>query len=253
MATNLPTFDLRTTSGTDPGDILIIGTANPGLAGLTAIDYLIAHTHTEQIGHVRTHDLPDITPFTQGAPRYPMRLFSSADSDICVLISELSVPVWAGEPFADAVISWTEAHGIDELCVIHGVPFPHGPQEHIVFHVGMPAFRERRIGDSDIPPLAGGFFDGMAGELMTRALDGDVPPVGALVTPTHPPGPDLDSALRFLDALETLYDIAVDETELRERAEELRKYYQSLVDRMQTLDQGDSPRGHDHPEDRMYM
>lgn len=253
MAATTPTFDLQTTKMTEPGDILIVGTANPGLAGLTAIDYLITHTHTEEIGHVATYDLPDITPFTRGEPRYPMRLFSSSESEISVLISELFVPVWASEAFVDAIVSWTTEHEVEELCVVHGVPFPHGPDEHVVFHVGTSEFRERRIGDSGILPLAGGFFDGTAGELMTRALDGTVPRTGALVTPTHPPGPDLDSALRFLEALETLYGVSVDGTELRDRAEEMRKYYQGLADRMQSLAQGDPLASHDYPEDRMYM
>lgn len=253
MAATSPTFDIQTADGTEPGDVLIIGTSNPGLAGLTAIDYLITHTHTEQIGHVGTENLPDITPFTAGEPRYPMRLFSSSESDICVLMNELFVPTWASEAFADAVVAWAATVGIEELCLVHGVPFPHGPDEHVVFHVGTPTFRERRVGDSGLAPLAGGFFDGVPGELMTRALDGDAPPVGALVTPTHPPGPDLDGALRFLEALETLYHLSVDETDLRARAEEMRKYYQGLAERMQSLGQGEALSGHDYPEDRMYM
>jgi uncharacterized protein len=182
-----------------------------------------------------------------------MRLFSSSDSDLCLLMNELFVPVWASEAFADAVVSWTAEHGIEELCLIHGVPFPHGPDEHVVFHVGTPAFREHRIGDSELRPLAGGFFDGLPGELMTRALDGDLPPTGALVTPTHPPGPDLDAAIRFLESFEALYEASVDETELRTRAEEMRNYYQGLAERMQNLGQGEALPSHDYPEDRMYM
>jgi uncharacterized protein len=88
---------------------------------------------------------------------------------------------------------------------------------------------------------------------MTRALDGDAPPVGALVTPTHPPGPDLDGALRFLEALETLCDLSVDETDRRGRTEEMRTYDQKLAERMQSLGQSEPLSGHDYPEDRMDM
>jgi uncharacterized protein len=253
MATTAPSFDIVTAPDADVGDTLIIGTANLGLAGLTAIDYLVSHTLTEQVGHVRTNNLPDITPFTSGEPRHPMRLYSAAGSDISLLISEILVPVWAGEPLADGVSAWVEAQGIEEVCLLHGVPFPHGPDEHVVFHVGTDEFRSRRIGAADIKPLAGGFFDGVVSELLLRSLEDETPPTGVLTTPTHPPGPDFEAALRFLDALETLYGLEVDETELQARSEEMKRYYEELATRMQSMEGRDASGGRDYPEDRMFM
>lgn len=253
MAAADASFDIQTAPEADLGDTLIVGTANLGLAGLTAIDYLVTHTLTEQVGHVATRKLPDITPFTMGEPRYPMRVYTANGSDISLLISEIFVPIWAGEPLADAVATWVTEHSIEEIAIIHGVPFPHGPDEHVVFHVGTPEFREHRIGESGIQPLAGGFFDGVVGELMMRSLDGETPPTGVLITPTHPPGPDFESALRFLDALETLYGLEVDETELQTRSEEMKRYFEELADRMQSMEQGERLGSRDYPEDRMYM
>jgi len=253
MAAAEPSFEIQTAPDADPGETLIVGAANPGLGGLTALDYLVTHTLTEQIGHVATRKTPDITPFTMGEPRYPMRVYTAADSDITLLISEILVPVWAGEPLADAVVRWVADHEIEEICLVHGVPFPHGPDEHVVFHVGTPEYRERRIADSDIQPLGGGFFDGVVGELLMRSLDGDTPRTGVLTTPTHPPGPDFESALLFLEALESLYGLEVDETELRTRSEEMKRYFQELADRMQSMEQGEPLGSRDYPEDRMFM
>lgn len=245
-------FEIRTDPAADVGDTLVIGAANPGLAGLTAIDYLVTHTHTEQVGHVATRNLPDITPFTDGVPRHPMRMYTAAGSAVSILISETPVPVMAGDPLADAVEAWVTEHEIEEVGIVHGVPFPHRPDEHVVFHVGTDGFRERRIGDSDIGPLAGGFLDGVVGELVLRSLDGRLPPTGALITPTHPPGPDFDGAFRILDAIGSLYGLEVDETELRARSEEVKRYFEELADRMQSLEQGDIG-SRDYPEDRMFM
>jgi uncharacterized protein len=253
MSATAPSFDIQVDPDADLGETLLVGTANLGLAGLTAVDYLVAHTLTEQVGHVVTHNLADITPFTDGEPRFPMRVYTASDSDISILMSEVFVPVWAGEPLADAISDWVNDHGIEEIGIVHGVPFPHGPDEHVVFHVGTSAFRERRIGESDVRPLAGGFLDGVVGELMMRSLAGETPPTGALVTPTHPPGPDFESALLFLDALESLYGFEVDETELRRRSEEMKRYYQELADRMQTLEQSERTGSREYPEDRMFM
>jgi len=142
-------------------------------------------------------------------------------------------------------------HGIEEVTALQGVPFPHGPDEHAVFSVATEDYRERHREDEPIPPLGGGFFDGIPGELMTRGLEGDVPAVGTLVTPSHPPGPDFDGALLVLAAVETLYD--VDASELERRSEELRRRYEELAERMQALSEGDAGLGRDYPEDRMYM
>lgn len=246
-------FAFDVTEEFDPGSRLVVGTANPGMVGLTAVDYLVTHSESAEGGHVRAHGLPDITPFTDGAPRHPTRLYTVDDADVTVLLSEVFLPVAVSEPFVDALLSFAGAHGIEEVTVVHGVPFPHGPEEHAVFHVATPEYPTDRLGEAGASPLRGGFFDGVVGELVSRSLDTDAPPVGVLVTPAHPPGPDLEGALLMLDAIEALYGVTVDEEELRNRAEELRNHYQELADRMQTLESEASISSRDYPEDRMFM
>jgi uncharacterized protein len=249
-----PSFTVRTRADAALGSTLLVGTANPGLAGLTVVDYLVRNAGAEPAGHVRSLGLADVTPFTAGEPRHAFRLYTLPEADLTLLASEVFLPVDAAEAFVDALLAWTDATGVDEVAVSHGVPYPHGPEQHRVFHVATPGFRERRLTapgaeESLVPPMPGGFLDGVVGELMTAGLEDDTA-VGALVTPTHPPGPDLDAALRFLEALEALYDLDVDPTGLRERADEQRRYFAELANRVESLDRGE--RG-DYPADRMFM
>jgi uncharacterized protein len=249
-----PSFEVRARADADYGSTLLLGTANPGLAGLSVADYLVRSTGTESAGHVRALGLADVTPFTAGEPRHAFRLYPLAGADLTLLASEVFLPVGAAEAFADSLLEWTAAAGVDEVVVCHGVPYPHGPEEHRVFHVATAGFRERRLTAPDaaeptVPPMPGGFLDGVVGELMTAGLE-DETVVGALVTPTHPPGPDLEAALRFLETLESLYDLSIDPTGLRERAAEQRRYFAELADRVQSLDRGETS---DYPADRMFM
>lgn len=249
-----PAFEVRETGETRPGETLLLGTAGHGVAGLTAADYLVNHVETTQVGHVRSRGLPDITPFNEGRPRHPARLYSTADSDITVLISELFLPVTVAELWADAVLDWAAKRSIAEVTALHGAPFPHQPEEHVVYHVATDDYRETHFaGDdaADIDPLAGGFFDGVLGELLTRGLDGDGPPTGVLVTPTHLPGPDFDAAVRLLDALDPVCGVEIDEQELRDRAAEMKQYYEELAERMQSMQEEQV--AEDYPSDRMYM
>ena len=240
----------------DLDDALVVGMAELAVGGLTTVDYCATHLKSTPVGHVRSRNLPDLTPFSEGVPRQPMRLYSLDGTDVSVLVSEVFLPVWVAEPLADALIETATERGVEEITVLNGSQFPHSESEHAVYHVATDEYRDRHFGgeEPELPPMAGGFFDGVISELLVRGLEGEAPPVGVLVTPTHPPGPDLDAALRFLDALETIYDLEIDATELRERAEEMKRYYEELAQRMQALSEEEpSYRGRDFPEDRMYM
>jgi uncharacterized protein len=249
-----PSFEARVEPDASPGETLLVGLSHSGMAGVTAADYLVKHAGAEQIGHVSAEDFPAITPFRDGEPRHPTRLYRIDGTELSVLVGELFVPVWAAQPFADALVQWASSAGIEEIAVLHGVPFPHGPEEHTVFHVATPSYRTRRLDATDIQPLGGGFLDGVVGEIVTRSLDDGVPPVGVYTTPTHPPGPDISAALLLLDAVQEVYGFSVDEEELRARSEELKQYYQELSRRMESLGDGEqSLAAREYPEDRMFM
>ena len=247
-----PAFDIEVTADGDLSETLIVGVADIGVAGLTAVDYLTTRPEASQIGHVRTRNVPDITPFSEGEPRRPMRLYDAPEASASVFLSEVLLPLGAAEAVAESLFGLVDRTGVEEVVVLFGAPFPHRETEHEVFHVSTAAFRERRLAETDVKPLPNGFFDGVVGELVTRGLDDGAPPVGVLVTPAHPPGPDLDGALRLLDAYGSVFDTDIDRTELATRSEEMKTYYQGLADRMETLRESERS-GQDYPADRMYM
>lgn len=252
MATD-PTFEVTIPSDREPGETLVLGLSGLGLAGLTATDYLVRHLESRQLGAVVPEGLPAIAPFEAGQPRHHTRLYNLPGTSLTPLVGELFVPPPVAEPFAEALLGWARGAGVEEIVVLHGVPFPHEPEEHAVFYVATPGYRERRLEDTDLRPLAGGVLDGTPGELVTRCLDGPLP-VGVYVTPTHLPGPDVDAALLLLHALEGVYDFEVDEAELEQLSEQLKRYYTELSERMESLGGSDqSLASRDFPEDRMYM
>lgn len=249
-----PAFEVRLQDDARPRETLVVGLADVGLAGLTAVDYLVSQGEFEQIGHVSTRNLPDIAPFSDGEPRHPIRLFNAAAAEVTVLVSEVFVPVAVADLVVDALLEWATANGVESLGVVHGVPFPHDEAEHTVFHVATEQFRERHLAETGVQPLAGGFFDGAVAEFVVRAMDGEGPPTGVLVTPSHPPGPDFDGAITLLEGVETVFDIEVDTGALQQRLDETNRYYQQLADRMRALQDSEaSVRSRDFPEDRMFM
>lgn len=246
MATdsNRPSFQI--THQTTPSERLVAGFSSFGLAGITAVDFLVDQLELDETGYVSTEALPSITPFENGTPRHHTRLFSRPDLDLTLLVNELFVPVWAADPFAESILEWTDTNTVREITILSGAPLPHGPAEHQVFYVATEDYQRERLASTDIPAMGTGFLDGVNASLVGRGMDTDLR-VGVFVTPVHPRAPDVDAALRLLVAVEQLYDLDVDTTELEQFAGEIEQYYRDLEDRLQAVEQAESY------EDRMYM
>lgn len=242
-----PSFDVER----DPEDVssrLVLGFSEFGLAGLTAVDYLVTQLELEQTGRVLVEGVPVITPFADGVARHHTRLYSRDDLDLTVVVGELFVPAGAAEAFGEAVLEWSGEARVDEAVVLSGVPFAHGPDEHRAYYVATPDFRDERLSGTDIAPMGGGFLDGVNGALMARGLDSDLRTC-LLTTPTHAQAPDADAALRLLEAFLEIYDLEVDLGPMTEFAARVSEHYEELAARMETARE----EARSVPEDRMYM
>ncbi|ELZ83160.1 hypothetical protein C453_14181 [Haloferax elongans ATCC BAA-1513] len=90
-----------------------------------------------------------------------------------------------------------------------------------------------------------GFFDGANAALVERGIDSPLG-VGVFVTPVHAQAPDVEAAIRLVDAANDVYDLGATSAPLNSFAAEVRQYYAELADRLQESEP-------DLPDDRMYM
>ncbi|NHN59100.1 MULTISPECIES: proteasome assembly chaperone family protein [Halorussus] len=227
-------------------ETVIAGFSQFGLAGLTAVDYLVDHLDFEQVGHITADQLPAITPFENGEPRHHTRVFSHEEAGLSVLVGELFVPPWAAQSFGEAVLEWTETGGIDEMTVLNGVSIPHAPEEHDVFYVATDDYRDHRLADADVPAMGRGFLDGVNAELVGRGMESDLR-TAVFVTPVHAQAPDVEAAIRLLNTVGRVYDLDVDTGPLEEFAGEVQSYYEGLAERLSERAESDIA------ADRMYM
>lgn len=237
----------------ESGQTLLVGLASPGMAGLTAVNQIVESVESREIGSIAPTELPGITPFEDGSPRHHTRLYDLVGRDLIVLVGELFVPAWAAPSFANSLLEWAQEAEVSEFAVLHTIGYPHGPDDHQVFHVATDAYRDRRLSGQSMP-MKGGVLDGVAGEVVSACLDEGDPEVGVFITPAHPPGPDVDGALLFLDLIEDLYNVSVDRDELEELSREIKRYYETLDERLATLQEAEDRRDErDFYADRMYM
>lgn len=241
-----PRFEVSHDAPVD-SEALLAGFSSFGLAGLTAADYLADHLELDHIGQVRAEGLAPMTPFAGGTPRHPIRLLTAEEVDVSVLVGELWVPPLATADLVTALGDWCIAQDVGEIVSLSGVPFPHGPDEHRPYYVASDDYRERRMADVDVEPMAGGFLEGFNGSLMGYGMETDIR-TAVFTTPVHAQAPDADAALRLLDAVGRTYSLDVDTGPLESFAEEVREYYAELAGQIEDARAGE--RTHD---DRMYM
>lgn len=238
-----PRFDVRHSE--EPPDALVMGFSEFGLAGLTAVEYLVDRLDLEETGHIAAKGLPAITPFENGTPRHHTRIFGGRE-DFAVLVGELFVPLPAARPFAQAITGWLSANDVSEVTSLSGVPVAHGPDEHVAYFVASEDYRETRLARMDLRPMGRGFLEGINAELMQGAIDTERR-VGVLTTPVHQRAPDVEAAIRLLEAFSAAYDVTLDTGPLETFAAEVEQHYQELADRMERLPEEATF------EDRMYM
>lgn len=241
--TSEPTFSF--THESEPSDTLVAGFSAYGLAGLTAVDYLIDHLELEEYGHVTAEGLPSITPFEKGQPRHPTRLYSGEDLGVTVLVGEQFVPSAFGEQLATSVLDWTERNDVSEVAVLSGVPIPHGPDAHRTFYVATDDYQEARLDDSGITAMESGFLDGVNATLLERGMESPLG-VGVFITPVHAQVPDVEAAIRLVETVDDVYDLGVDSGPLETFAADVRRHYEDLAERIEE-------REPDGTYDRMYM
>lgn len=237
-----PSFDIRTES---TSETLLCGFSEFGLAGLTTANYLVDRLDLEQVGHIEVEQLPPIAPFENGTPRRHTRLFSRPEVDLTVLVGELFVPPGAATAFGNAIVDWAERRAVEEVVVTSGVPVAHGPEDHRAFYVADRAYQAARLDDVDLAPMGGGFLDGVNGAIVSRGIGTDLR-TAVITTPAHAQAPDVEAALRLVDAVDDIYDLGVDTAPLEGFAEEVSSYYGELADRIEeTAEEESFP-------DRMY-
>ncbi|MFW5928834.1 MAG: proteasome assembly chaperone family protein [Halobacteriota archaeon] len=243
----MPSFEVSHEG--EASDTLLVGLAETGMAGLTAAQYVVEHLGFERRGHVSTDELPSITPFEGGVPRHHTRLFSRDDVDLTVLTGELLVPLWVARSFSDSVLEWTRENDVREIVFMSGVALPHRPDEHAVYYVATEDYRESRLVDSGVPPMAGGFLEGVSAELVQRGIDSPLS-VGVFVTPVHPVAQDVEAAVRLLEGFDDVYGFGVDRAPLEDYAEHVNDYYTQLAERIDEERDGIAGRV---AEDRMFI
>ncbi|MHA1135580.1 MAG: proteasome assembly chaperone family protein [Candidatus Thorarchaeota archaeon] len=211
-----------------------------GVVGPIAAHTMIEQFKMEEIAHLRSKYMPSAAVFLDGRLRHPFRIYGSTKLNLILITAELPVVEEGLYAVSSALLDWGTSMGVKETVVLDGIPVQGIPSERKVLF----AAEEEKIGDlaknEEMEILDKGIITGIAGSILSETLCRSM--IGfALLTPAITVVPDPGGAQQLLEALNILYDLKIDITELKEGSDIIRKKMEEMahqVDGMQRQQAG---------------
>jgi uncharacterized protein len=216
---------------------------------------IVAHTIIDQfkmteIAHLRSRFMPSAAVFLEGRLRHPFRIYGHEKLNLILVTAELPVADDGLYVVSSALLDWGATMGAREVVILDGIPVQGMPSDRKVLF----AAEEEKIAelakDDQMEILDKGIITGIAGSILSETLCRSM--VGfALLTPAIAVIPDPGAAVQLLEALNRLYKLKIDLTELKEGSEVIRRKMEEMaqqVDGMQRQQQVTGRSGYE----RMY-
>lgn len=228
--------------------LLVLGFAGAGLVGGIAITHIIYQLKMKKMAHIRCKYLPPAAVFVDGKLRHPMRIYAGMKGKLCAVVSEISLPSDSAFPLAQALLDWADKKKINEVVILDGIPVKKLPEKRRPFCVAEPEKIQECI-DKGVKMLSAGFIGGIAGSILNECLTRKI--VGlAFLTPTITSLPDPEGAATLIRALNKVYNLKVDTTDLLKKASEIKEKLREIAERHRKMRKAEEKRG--LPE-RMYV
>jgi uncharacterized protein len=221
-----------------------------GVVGPIAAHAIIDQFKMNEIAHLRSKYMPSAAVFLEGRLRHPFRIYGHEELNLILVTAELPVADEGLYAVSSALLDWGASMGAREVVILDGIPVQGMPSDRKVLY----AAEEEKIADlakdDQMEILDKGIITGIAGSILSETLCRSM--VGfALLTPAIAVIPDPGGALLLLEALNRLYDLKIDLTELKEGSEVIRRKMEEMaqqVDGMQRQQQVTGRSGYE----RMY-
>jgi len=213
--------------------LVLCGFVGPGLAGLTAVGYVIDHLGLHEIAHLMSRHIPPSVVFIGNKIRHPFRIYADSSGKLGVLICEVPVEQSGLNDISGTILDWLQECGVREIVSLDGIPIRELPDNRPTFFVA----DEKK--QSDFRPLGflpaeSALIAGLAGSILSESLDRKIPCSSLLVhvsiTLMDPGAP-----LTLIRALNSAYQLNIttkeleeDEAMIHEELNEIARQYQKV-------------------------
>ncbi len=213
--------------------IVIEGFPGVGLVGKIAVDHLVSHFEMTHYANVHCEGIPPVATYQHETSRLmaPVRLYVDTEHDLLALQSDIPIGPPAATEFATCVAGQFEELNVLPVYLSGLGRKPEG--EPTLYGVGTgdgPA----RLADAGIDtPSEMGLVSGPTGAILAHAVEHESTAIG-LIVECDPQFPDPKAARTVIKhGLEPITGISVPTDTLSDRAKEIERARQQLIQRMQ--------------------
>ena len=216
--------------------IIFAGFVGPGLAGPLSVGYIIERLKMQEIGYLRSKFLPPSTVFMQGRLRHPFRFYSNKKGTICAIICEVPLGIKGLNNIASTILDWAESKGTKEVVILDGVTSDEHDEK--IFCAAEEDLC-RVMSDKGISMISQGFITGIPGSILNECIMRKIRAITLLVKASHI-NPDPLAAATLVDAVNKVYGIGIDASDLRDQSEKIWIEFKELSEKYKEHRQTDS-------------
>jgi len=170
--------------------------------------YIIDSLKLDQVAAIDSAWFPSVSVIYSQKPKFPARIYASAQHRIAVCLSELTMPVYLDRSIAKSVLSWASDQKCSVVVSLCGMPASEeqgGKRRDGIVLLGVGSTDQARqmLNDSGISQLDFGVVPGIAGAMLNEGKM-NAANVIALMIKTHADVPDARAAAVMVEAIDML-------------------------------------------------
>lgn len=204
--------------------IIFAGFVGAGLVGPLAVNHMIEKLKMKEIGVMRSKYLPPSTVFIRGRLRHPFRFYANKKGTVCAIVCEITLRMEGLYTLVSSILEWAAKSGSNEIVILDGV----ASSEHD--NKAYCAAEEdliRIMAEKDISMIPQGFITGIPGGILNECLVREIQGLTLLVK-ANKISPDPLAAATLIEAINRLYDLKIDTSDLTKDREQIHADFSEL-------------------------
>ncbi len=204
--------------------IIFAGFVGAGLVGPLSINHIIEKLNMKEIGVMRSKYLPPSTVFIRGRLRHPFRFYANNEGTVCAIICEITLRMEGLYTLVSSILDWADKQGSNEIVILDGVASTeHDDKAYCAAEEDL----VRIMADKDISMIPQGFITGIPGGILNECLVREIQGLTLLVKASKV-SPDPIAAATLIEAINRLYNLNIDTTELSKEKERIHADFSEL-------------------------
>lgn len=208
--------------------IIIEGFPGFGLVGTITTEFLIEQLKAEQIGTIKSDDIPAMIAIHEGKVVNPIGIFYDKKTNILIvhIITSVQGIEWQ---LADTIIDIAKQLKAKQIISLEGVAAPGLEAEDTkCFYYTTNQGDKKIFEKNSIAPLKEGIILGVTGALL---LDADSLPLSCVFAETHSALPDSIASAKVIEILDKLLGLKLDPKPLMQQAQKFESKIKGLLEK----------------------